>query len=115
MKTNSHLLTFGKLQTAAVRLGMLTIGFWLATAGLTWSATMPDPLVEPGPDALTNTLAQIAALKAEARALSPTQKKIATPLRDALREFRGDAPRPYAPRIRANLKLRSGGVILVDI
>src|ERR1035437_5916913 len=115
MKTNSYLLTFGKLQTAAVRLGLLTIGFWLASTGLAWSAATPDPLVEPGPGALTNTLAQIAAIQAEARTLSPAQKKIATPLRDALRELRGDAPRPYAPRIRANLKLRSGGVILVDI
>ena len=79
----------------------LMIGFWLAAAGPAWSAATPDPLVEPGPGALTNTLAQITALQAEARALSPTQKKIATPLLDALREFRGDAPRPYAPKIRS--------------
>ncbi len=71
--------------------------------------------MDPGPDAFTNTLAQIAALQAEARALSPAQKKIATPLRDALREFRGDAPRAYAPKVHSNLKFRSGGMILVDI
>jgi hypothetical protein len=73
------------------------------------------PIAEPTPGALTNALAQIAALQAEARALSPAQKKIASPLLDAHREFLGAAPRPYAPRIKSNLKLRDGGKILVDI
>jgi hypothetical protein len=93
----------------------LMVGIWLATTGLAANVTASDPLVDPGPEALTNTLAQIAALQAEARALSPTQKKIATSLRDALREFRGDAPRPYAPKVRSNHRLRPGGKILVDI
>ncbi len=87
----------------------------LCLLGFVWTAPAADPLVEPGPAALTNTVAQIAALQAEARALSPAQEKISTPLRDALREFRGDAPRAYAPKVRSNLKLRAGGMILVDI
>ena len=115
MKTNLYLTAVKKLQSGAGRFCGLATGFWLATAGLAWSAALPDPLVDPGPDALTNTLAQIAALQAEARALSPTQQKIATPLLDAAREFRGDAPRSYAPKVRSNLELRPGGKILVDI
>ena len=111
---NLTITTCRKLATTA-RFSALVAGFWLATASLAWSANAPDPLIEPGPAALTNTLAQIAALQAEASALSPTQKKIATPLRDALREFRGAAPRAYAPRVHSNLKLRSGGMVLVDI
>jgi hypothetical protein len=70
---------------------------------------------EPGPGALANVLAQIAALQQEARALSPAQKKIATPLQDALREFRGAAPRAYAPKLRSNQELLPGARVLVDI
>ncbi|MDB6110937.1 MAG: hypothetical protein JWR69_2687 [Pedosphaera sp.] len=91
------------------------ICFWLVATGRVWGADTSDPLVEPGPGALTNALAQIGALQDEARALSPTQKKIATPLLDALREFRGAAPRRYAPKVRSNHKLMSAGTILVDI
>jgi hypothetical protein len=38
------------------RFSTLIICFWLAAAGPAWSAATPDPLVEPGPGAISNTL-----------------------------------------------------------
>src|ERR1039458_2135408 len=70
---------------------------------------------EPSPGALTNVMAQIAALKAEAGALSPAQKKIHRSLREASREHRGLAPRTYAPLLRSGLSPLPGGRLLVDI
>jgi hypothetical protein len=89
--------------------------FWIsATAQVAGPATAPS-ISEPSPGALTNVLAEIAGLQAEAAARPPAQKKIDSSLLEAMREHRGTAPRTYAPRVRSGLRLLPGGRILVDI
>ncbi len=70
---------------------------------------------EPTPGAYTNMLAQIGALKAEAAALTPAQKKLSSTLMEAVRENRGIGPRRFAPQLRSGLKPLAGGRMLVDI
>ncbi|MEJ0091079.1 MAG: hypothetical protein WDM80_15220 [Limisphaerales bacterium] len=60
-------------------------------------------------------LAEIAALQTEAAARTPAQHKIYPSLLDVLREYRGQALRPYAPLVRSGLSLRPEGRVMVDI
>jgi hypothetical protein len=102
--------------------GILRVGvfIWLVSLGVAATAQVAAPAIvpslpEPTPGALTNLLAQIAGLQKEAAARTPVQRKIYPSLLDALREHRGTAPRPYAPRVLSGLNLLPGGRILVDI
>ena len=85
-------LHFSPLRRATgvmTRFCTLMVGFWLAAAGPAWSAATPDPLVEPGPGALTNTLVQITALQAEARALAQDATVAGPPTKSATADSKG--------------------------
>ena len=79
------------------------------------TASLAGPTSLPGNEVITNLLAQIRALEAEAAALPPAQQKLATNLRDALRESRGLSARPASPLVWSGLAPAPGGRLLLDI
>ena len=104
---NGSITTPVTLAIRRARLGILAICISIVSATFARAA---DPLVQPGPGALTNTASQNTA-----SAGSQTQKQIHPALLEALREHRHQLPQSEAMRVRSHLIPRASGRVLVNI